>query len=123
MSAGATPLNPLVEKIRAAHPGAYDDMDDATLTKRVLAKYPQYSDLAGPGIPKPANPIEQEIKSKPLQYNGDSSKPYSMPGSFEGHPENVGEYVPATVGQAASGVKDIAEGNVSRGLHKGVGAV
>jgi hypothetical protein len=41
-------LNPLVEKIRAMHPGAYDDMDDATLTKAVLAKYPQYSDLAAP---------------------------------------------------------------------------
>lgn len=46
-------LNPLVTKIRAAHPGAYDDMDDATLTKAVLAKYPQYSDLAAPAIQKP----------------------------------------------------------------------
>ncbi len=53
MSASATPLNPLAAKIRAAHPGAYDDMDDAELTKRVLAKYPQYSDLAGTGVPKP----------------------------------------------------------------------
>lgn len=44
------PLNALVTKIRAAHPGAYDDMDDATLTKRVLAKYPQYSDLAAPSM-------------------------------------------------------------------------
>lgn len=41
-------LNPLVDKIRGLHPGAYDDMDDATLTKQVLAKYPQYSDLAAP---------------------------------------------------------------------------
>lgn len=47
----ATPaLNPLVTKIRSAHPGAYDDMDDATLTKAVLAKYPQYSDLAAPPL-------------------------------------------------------------------------
>lgn len=44
----STALNPLVEKIRAMHPGAYDDMDDATLTKAVLSKYPQYSDLAAP---------------------------------------------------------------------------
>lgn len=41
-------LNPLVDKIRAAHPGAYDDLDDAQLTKAVLAKYPQYEDLAAP---------------------------------------------------------------------------
>lgn len=123
MSAGASPLNPLVAKIRAAHPGAYDDMDDATLTKRVLAKYPQYSDLAGAGVPKPPNPIEQEIKSKPLQYNGDSSKPYPMPGSFEGHPENIGEYVPQTVGQVASGVGDISQGDVARGTHKIISGV
>lgn len=35
----------LAQLIRAKHPGAYDDMDDATLEKNVLAKYPQYSDL------------------------------------------------------------------------------
>lgn len=43
-------LNPLVDKIRAQYPGAYDDMDDAALTKSVLAKYPQYSDLAAPKL-------------------------------------------------------------------------
>lgn len=52
----STALNPLVDKIRSTHPGTYDDMDDATLTKRVLAKYPQYSDLAAPGVPPPAQP-------------------------------------------------------------------
>jgi len=43
-------LNPLAAKIRAAHPGDYDDMDDAALTKAVLAKYPQYEDLAAPHV-------------------------------------------------------------------------
>lgn len=52
-------LNPLVDKIRSMHPGAYDDMDDATLTKAVLAKYPQYSDLAAPKIQKPSAPEMQ----------------------------------------------------------------
>src|ERR1019366_5750335 len=46
-------LNPLVEKVRAAHPGAYDDMDDASLTAAIVAKYPQYSDLALPRPPTP----------------------------------------------------------------------
>lgn len=41
-------LNPLVRQIRAKYPGVYDDMDDAALTKAVLTKYPQYSDLAAP---------------------------------------------------------------------------
>jgi hypothetical protein len=31
--------------IRTKHPGAYDDMDDSTLERNVLAKYPQYGDL------------------------------------------------------------------------------
>src|SRR6185312_2342422 len=42
-------MNALTAKIRTAHPGAYDDLNDADLTKKVLAKYPQYSDLAAPG--------------------------------------------------------------------------
>lgn len=52
-------LNPLVDKIRAKYPGAYDDMDDASLTKAILAKHPEYEDLAAPAanlgkIPIPA---------------------------------------------------------------------
>lgn len=35
----------LAQMIRAKYPGAYDDMDDVTLEKNVLAKYPQYADL------------------------------------------------------------------------------
>jgi hypothetical protein len=38
----------LAALIRSKHPGAYDDMDDATLETSVLAKYPEYKDLAGP---------------------------------------------------------------------------
>jgi hypothetical protein len=53
MSTSAPPLNDLVVKIRQMHPDAYDDMDDATLTKAVLAKYPQYSDLAVPKLQMP----------------------------------------------------------------------
>lgn len=40
-----------------------------------------------------------------------------MPGSFEGHPENVGEYAPATIGEMAGGMKDIA---VSMGQNKDI---
>lgn len=42
--------------VRAKHPGSYDDIDDNTLTQKVLAKYPQYSDMVstdqGPGVIK-----------------------------------------------------------------------
>jgi hypothetical protein len=53
-------LNPLVTKIRTMHPGAYDDLDDAALTKAVLTKYPQYSDLAAPGVSKPSVNMQKE---------------------------------------------------------------
>jgi hypothetical protein len=35
----------LAQTVRAKYPGAYDDMDDMTLESKVLAKYPQYSDM------------------------------------------------------------------------------
>lgn len=38
----------LASLIRLKHPGAYDDMDDASLEKAVLAKFPEYQDLADP---------------------------------------------------------------------------
>jgi hypothetical protein len=32
-------------KVRTFYPGVYDDLDDATLAKKVLAKYPTYCDV------------------------------------------------------------------------------
>ena len=46
-----------------------------------------------------------------------------VPGSFEGHPENVGEYVPATAGPIAQGSKNIAQGNVAKGAHQIIGGL
>jgi hypothetical protein len=39
-------MGDLANKIRAKYPGSYDDMDDAALEAKILAKYPQYGDLA-----------------------------------------------------------------------------
>src|SRR5882672_4203041 len=36
----------------------------------------------------------------------------SLPGSFEGHPENVGEYIPASVGEMAGGIGGLVGGYV-----------
>jgi len=73
------PLNPLVEKIRAANPGAYDDMDDATLTKSVLAKYPQYEDLARPTTPMPGAPSTQPMTEEGRLFPGEPQ--FSVPRS------------------------------------------
>lgn len=44
-------MSSLTDKIRAKFPGAYDDLDDATLERQILAKYPEYRDLATPEDP------------------------------------------------------------------------
>ena len=41
-----------------------------------------------------------------------------MPGSFEGHPENIGEYVPQSIGRIATGASDIGHGRIARGAHE-----
>jgi hypothetical protein len=46
-------MGDLANKVRAKYPGVYDDMDDAALESKVLAKYPQYGDLAK-AAPSPA---------------------------------------------------------------------
>jgi hypothetical protein len=40
-------MNPqqFAARIRAAHPGVYDDLKDEDLTSRVMQKYPQYNDM------------------------------------------------------------------------------
>jgi hypothetical protein len=35
----------LAKRVRAKYPGQYDDLDDDTLEKKILAKYPNYADL------------------------------------------------------------------------------
>lgn len=44
-------MGQLAAKVRAKFPGAYDDLDDAALEKQVLAKHPEYADLATPEKP------------------------------------------------------------------------
>lgn len=46
----------LVKRVRAKYPDAYRDLDDATLERLVLAKYPEYRDLAQPP-PESAPPL------------------------------------------------------------------
>ncbi len=49
------------EKIRKKYPGAYTDFDDATLVRKVLAKYPTYCDV--PNDPPGWEPIIEGVQS------------------------------------------------------------
>lgn len=65
------------------------------------------------GVAKPANPITADLNdpSSP-RYAGD------MPGSFEGHPENLAGYMETGPGEIAGGTADVARGNIKHGLNR-----
>jgi len=75
-------LNPLVQKIRAKYPGAYDDMDDAALTKAVLRKYPQYADLTAAPMSQPPDMIQKQELNNPASPNFKGGN--TIPGAYEG---------------------------------------
>jgi hypothetical protein len=100
-------LNPLVEKIRGKYPGAYDDMDDAALTKAILAKYPQYSDLAAPPMAKPSvkmdtgeGPIAAGMTSFETQLaNTPAAAGRFLNSAAHGFPEDTAEHNRVLAGQ------------------------
>ena len=60
-------MGQLARMVRAKYPGAYDDLDDATLEAKVLAKYPgAYDDLIEPTTKKPV--VAAAPPEKPLGF-------------------------------------------------------
>src|SRR5215469_3164383 len=105
----------LAQMIRAKYPGAYDDLSDTELEQKILAKYPQYSDLPRtqtipgapdglPGVPKPANPILGEntvSRSRMIPGPGGGfPQDYSM---TEAQAEKGQNLVNGVLGTAATG--------------------
>lgn len=122
-----TPLAQFGQTIKAKHP-EYADIPDEDLANKVLAKYPQYRDMVAPQAAPPEPGMVQKLKdwiTSPGQLSQEARANFEqkhgkveMPGSFEGHPENVGEYIPAGPGQVVQGVKDVARGNFAKGGHE-----
>lgn len=67
---------PLAGLIRQKFPGEYDDLDDATLERAVLSKYPEYKDLVTP---------ETKPVSAPA-FKLEAPKPYNPPISVQPEP-------------------------------------
>lgn len=101
-------LNPLVEKIRAMHPGTYDDMDDAVLTKAVLAKYPQYSDLAAPSVAKPT----VQMQTQPMSFAQQRAA------QFGENKDAVVSHLAPIVKSAADDVYDVSTPAVATEIYK-----
>lgn len=101
---GTQPLPDLTVKSSAPLPG----QDEGKSWWQKIKDY-----LSTPG------PLYEEGRKAYEAVNGK----VQMPGSFEGHPENIGEYVPSTAVPIAKGAKDITQGNFAKGTHEVIGGV
>lgn len=101
---------------------SFPDGTKPEVIDRVMKEYAQSKIPGVPssGLPQPAKPIPAGLQGK--STFAERLNAGSNPGSFEGHPENIGEYVPRTIGEAAGGVADIAGGRSARGTHRIIGA-
>ena len=100
----------LAERIRAKHPGVYDDLDDATLEARLVEKFPEYRDLATP----------RDYGSGVEQFGRGMLR--SLEGTVEGV-KNIGRAaaaVPTVVGRLARIGSDEAKAT-RRGFAEGAG--
>ena len=104
------PLNELVVKWRKRYPVAYDHIDDATLTRKILAKYPVYAPLT---VNRPAPPDELK-PSTGMERVGERIKQnvYFPVNALEGHTATYqsGLTTPKAKAEAAEEVKQSAAG-------------
>lgn len=128
-----TPQPTLAQAIRTKYPGVYDDMDDVTLESKILAKYPQYSDMprTAPSAPNAglagvARPNIQPQEWQGGVFNTDPSlvnsgvhfgepnpKYHPLPGSNK--LDNYAGYVETGPIQAGKGAVNMAKGNIAKG--------
>lgn len=117
------PQQTLAQLIRAKYPNAYNDMDDATLEKNVLAKYPEYSDVPRTETPESQAPNaaaqahQQMQRAIPIKAAADAASypgaqpnlsPFTAAGQKQAQiGENYNNYMKQsgeTIGQAAGGM-------------------
>jgi len=101
-------------------------LDFSDLGAKPVSKPLDFSDLGGrpvstPSVDKPKMSLwEQGRQSYEAQKNlpVNQRTQSNLGSSFEGHPENIGEYGVATGGRAAEGAVDISRGNYAMGANK-----
>jgi hypothetical protein len=87
-------------------PGVIESLQRHALTR---------PDLVSPApVPRPV----VNMRMSPLGKGYEGPGAHDIPGSFEGHPENIGEWPVAGPGQVGAGVRDITRGEIARGGHE-----
>ena len=115
----------LAQMIRAKYPHTYDDLDDSTLEKNVLAKYPQYSDMPQtkpkgdvkfPGTDIPVSPVRIPPESRGRPEEGATWE------DVKSHAKTAAEIGGSMVGsEFVSGARGLI-GVIGRMIGSGVGA-
>lgn len=136
----AEPAQTLAQRIRAKYPNAYNDLDDATLESRILAKHPEYSDLprTQPGkealdlkLPSgelvtaivPAGYSDDQVRTlmklkRPDLYPGQLPAPMPKPPNpiIDQEPESTGQQIRNVVGGMAKGVYDVSAPGIAASI-------
>jgi hypothetical protein len=118
-------MSELSVKWRAKYPGAYDDMTDTDLDKAILAKHPEYKDLAEKQEQATTVPAQKssEITLKPEQYGiGEeqaqrlktlqkaNAQPISEPTSFtSGFAKSIADYAKGGFGFSSADLGSMLE--------------
>lgn len=100
-------MGDLAAKVRVKYPGVYDDLSDADLEQRILAKYPQYRDMAAQSAAQPTAQPELAPKSEPKAL---------PPGALEqmaGVQVGFAKELPRLALQAANLPRDVISGALS----------
>jgi|SRR5690242_9757346 len=94
------------QKIKAKYPGTYDDIPDAELTTRILAKYPQYRDMVDFNVQAQSGPAPQTDEELATQ---------AMANMFGNYARGIG-------GNLKGAYQNIKQGQYAKGAHQLVSA-
>ena len=100
----------LAALIRSKYPGQYDDLDDTSLEKSVLEKYPDYADLVEP-VPE-TKPIETKQTTPKILNVKDYINQIAS-----SRPDTIGEAKPNTFDWESPSVFDPMMADTFRALH------
>jgi hypothetical protein len=100
-------MSKLTELIRKKHPGAYDDLNDADLEAKVLAKYPEYKDLA---VPSESDISPEKFRYSTPELNPDFQGPIQDDPSLTGPlPKPIVPNKPGIMARVGGAIDDISK--------------
>ncbi len=118
-------MSELTTRIRAKFPGVYDDMDDAALEKAVLAKHPEYADLAQQKDDAQAAPAPKPDPFASARAIAGGAPAGELWANVKNHPVQAGAMIGsmALTGGAAGPLTQIARAGLGAAGGAGLGSI